>query len=156
MNRIETLRLLFREIGILGIEASTRLARVLPRNLTETQFGLLNHLHFTTNVDETPADLARAFKVSRPAMTQILRRLVDRGFVELRPAPGDGRLRHVTLTAAGDEAHEAVLEALGKDFEAMATHSSAGELADLLTALRHFRQTVEAVPVAGPAGEDVA
>lgn len=156
MNRIETLRLLFRELGILGVETSTRLARVLPSPLTETQFGILNHLCFTTNVDETPGDLARAFKVTRPAMTQLLGRLVDHGWVELRPAPSDGRLRHVHLTAAGAEAHGAVLEALDADFGAIGARTSATELEDLLAALRRFRFTVESVPGPGTGEEDLS
>jgi DNA-binding MarR family transcriptional regulator len=143
MDPTETLRRLFREIGILGTEASARLVRVLPPPLTEAQFGILNHLSFTTNSDETPGDLARAFKVTRPAMTQLLGRLAEHGLVEVRPAPRDGRLRHVHLTAAGAAAHEAVFEALGDELATIAARSGDVDLEGLLETLSRFRRVVE-------------
>lgn len=147
MRREELLQLLFREIRIIDDAARVSLLGALPPELSEQQFAVLSHLRFTSNRDETPGDLARLFHVSRPAMTQLLARLVRRQLVSLQPSAQDGRVRHVTLTDAGRAAHGAVFEALAADLGALAAElrgkpGKAG-LEALLADLRQFRNAVE-------------
>jgi DNA-binding MarR family transcriptional regulator len=68
-------------------------------------------------------DLAAAEGVSQPAITQLVNRLEERGFVERRGDPGDGRVVLVRLTDAGSE----TLERLRAEFRAVIQ----GELAEL-------------------------
>lgn len=143
MRRDEILQLLFREIRIIDDAARVSLLDALPKGLSEAQFGVLSHLQFTTNRDETPGDLARVFHVSRPAMTQLLGRLVRQQLVALRPSDSDGRVRHVTLTDAGRAAHGAVFETLGADLEAIAGTLRKRDLEALLGDLKQFRTAVE-------------
>ena len=143
MDRSDLLLQLFREFAIVDDAARRRLRAALPPALTEAQYGVLNHLHFTSNRDETPGDLARLFDVSPPAMTQLLGRLRGAGLVELLPAPGDGRQRRVRLTAAGRACHEQVAGALGAEFEQLGERLRAQELEALLRQARRFRLALE-------------
>jgi DNA-binding MarR family transcriptional regulator len=156
MDELRALQLLFREIRIIDDEARDRLLAVLPSGLSEHQFSLLSHLSDTTNSDETPSDLARVFRVSRPAMTQTLGRMVRRGLVALHPSTTDGRVRHVRITATGDQARDEVLTALGADFRAMAARTEPREVTDMLEHLRRLRTVVEQVAAQTRKVEEVA
>ncbi|MEE4301687.1 MAG: MarR family transcriptional regulator [Pseudomonadales bacterium] len=145
MNRSENTFLLLREMIIVSDLARRSLRRVLPENLGEAQFEVLSHLVFTGNRDETPSDLARLFEVSRPAMTQTLGRMRAAGLVELAPAPADGRVRHVRLTAAGRTRHAAVLTSLAQDATRLGARLGAAELEALLGQVRRFRLEAETV-----------
>ncbi|HSG90292.1 MAG TPA: MarR family transcriptional regulator [Pseudomonadales bacterium] len=149
MDDLRALQLLFREIRIIDDEARARLLAVLPEGLAEHQFELLSHLSDTSNRDETPSDLARVFRVSRPAMTQTLGRMVARGLVTLDASATDGRVRHVRITRRGGEARDAVLAALGADFAAMAARVDGATVAAMLEDLRRFRAVVEALAAHG-------
>jgi DNA-binding MarR family transcriptional regulator len=143
VSRTDQIMLLFREIAIVDDLARRRLRDVLPHDLTEAQFGVLNHLRFTGNRHETPGDLARLFDVTRPAMTQLLGRMRSARLVELLPAAHDGRVRHVRLTALGRSRQAEVVEALAADLGRLGRHFSAAELEDLLGQLRRFRLLTE-------------
>lgn len=145
MNRSGNTFLLLRELAIVSDLARRSLRRVLPAGLGEAQFELLSHLVFTANRDETPSDLARLFGISRPAMTQTLGRMRSAGLVELVPAPADGRLRRVRLTAAGRARHGQVLAALEQDAHRLGERFEAGELEALLGQVRRFRLEAETV-----------
>ncbi len=145
MSRSGNTFLLLREMAIVSDLARRSLRRVLPEGLGEAQFEVLNHLVFTGNREETPSDLARLFEITRPAMTQTLGRMRAAGLVELVPAPADGRLRHVRLTATGRARHAEVLAALEQDAERLGARLGAGELEALLGQVRRFRLEAEAV-----------
>lgn len=152
VNRSENTFLLLREMAIVSDLARRSLRRVLPEGLGEAQFEVLNHLVFTSNRDETPSDLARLFEITRPAMTQTLGRMRAGGLVELVPAAGDGRLRHVRLTAAGRARHAGVLAELEQDAARLGARLGARELETLLGQVRRFR--LEAETVLGLAREE--
>ena len=61
---------------------------------------------------ETPAQLARAFQVTKGAMTNTLQRLEAQGFVDIVPDQTDGRRKLVSLTAKGAAAYEEAIAAL--------------------------------------------
>ena len=48
-------------------------------------------------------ELTRRVLLSQPALSRMVDRLVERGFVERQAAPGDGRGVHLSLTATGSE-----------------------------------------------------
>lgn len=51
-------------------------------------------------------ELAAEERVTQPAITLLVNRLAERGWVERVPDPSDGRAVLVSLTAGGDEAFE--------------------------------------------------
>jgi DNA-binding MarR family transcriptional regulator len=107
----------FNEIGIIGQLASNQMQRTMPFGLTQSQFSVLN---WFVRVDDqaTPGRLARAFQVTRGAMTNTLGKLEGKGFIHVEPDPTSGRSKIVTLTSAGrrarDQAIAAADEALGE------------------------------------------
>lgn len=100
--------LLFRflnEIGIIDQLARARLESALPDGLKISQFVVINHL-VRLGGDWSPVRLAKAFQVTKGAMTNTLRRLESRGLVAVVPDPDDGRGKLVRLTAAGRKMRE--------------------------------------------------
>lgn len=153
------LRLLLREVRIIDDAARTRLLEVLPAGLSEQQFALLDHLVNTSNRNETPSDLARVFRVSRPAMTQLLGRMRRAGLVALRSVANDGRMRVVTITNAGRARRDEVFASLAADLGAISRSLHGLDLTALTGDLRRVRDAVEAqvathAPAAGAAEPD--
>lgn len=73
----------FDEIGIIEQPARKRFERVLPRGLTLSRFGVRNH--FTRlGHERSPLQRARAFQVTKGAMTNTWKRLEGRGLIRVR------------------------------------------------------------------------
>lgn len=106
----------FNELGIMEQLVTTQLERVLPDGLTKAQFGVLNHM-VRLGKRESPAELASAFQVSRPTMTNTVQKLVSKGLVEIVPHETDGRSKIVLITEAGVAMRERALQALTPLFE---------------------------------------
>jgi len=101
----------FNEIGIIGQLSQHGLERALPDGLKLSHFTVLNH--FTRRGgEESPAELARAFQVTKGAMTNTIQRLQARGLVAVRPDPRDGRAKKVSLTDAGRAARDDAIAAI--------------------------------------------
>ena len=98
-------------IGMIDQLVTSRLERVLPDGLSHAQFGVLTHFCHHGEV-ATPAELARAFQVTKGAMTNTLQRLEEQGLVKVEADPADGRRKLVTLTEAGARRHMECLMAL--------------------------------------------
>lgn len=73
----------FNEIGIIEQLARKRFARVLPRGLTLSRFGVRNHVTRLGH-ESSPLQLARAFQVTKGAMTNTWKRLEGRGLIRAR------------------------------------------------------------------------
>jgi len=133
----------FNEIGIIGQLGSNRMQRALPHGLNQSQFSVLN---WFVRVDDqaTPTRLARAFQVTRGAMTNTLAKLSSKGFIEVAPDPESGRSKIVTLTAEGRIAREAALAALGGDLDEFLAAFPAGRLKKVLPLLREARAYLDA------------
>ncbi|WBU63580.1 homoprotocatechuate degradation operon regulator HpaR [Paracoccus aerodenitrificans] len=69
------------------------------QNVTEQQWRVLRVLREVDIADASA--LARMACVLPPSLTRILRALQDRGFVETRRDPSDGRRAKIALTDAG-------------------------------------------------------
>lgn len=106
----------FNELGIMEQLVTTQLERALPDGLSKAQFGVLNHMVRLGRL-ESPAELASAFQVTRPSMTNTVQKLAAKGFVDLVPHPSDGRSKIVIITDAGIAARERALVALAPMFE---------------------------------------
>lgn len=101
----------FTEIGIIHQLVTARLERSLPDGMSAAQFGVLTHFCRRGGV-ETPARLARAFQVTKGAMTNTIQRLEAQGFVQVVPDEADGRRKLVSLTPEGAAAYERAIAAL--------------------------------------------
>lgn len=90
------------------------------RSLLEIQRGLDAHEMLAVHYDilatlSAAADqtlqlscLADTVGSSQSRLTQRLKLLIERGEVEVKPSPDDGRVKHATLTSAGSQRLEAV------------------------------------------------
>lgn len=102
---------LFSELFMADQLARTRISRVLPRGMELSHFGVLNHLA-RSGEERTPAQLARAFHVTRGAMSNTLARLEWAGHVHIRPDWDDARRKYVAISPAGRRAHAAALASI--------------------------------------------
>ena len=116
---------LFGELFMADQLARNRISKVLPRGMELSHFSVLNHLA-GLGEERTPAQLARAFHVTRGAMTNTLNRLEWAGHVHIRPDWDDARRKFVAISPSGRAARDAavqsvapligeVVEALGPD-----------------------------------------
>ena len=70
--------------------------------MTLPQYHVLNLL--ASRSDEcTPFELARAFQVTKGAMTNTLKKLERRGFISVNDDPTDGRRKLIRITRPGRE-----------------------------------------------------
>lgn len=133
---------LLNEIGIIDQLAQNRLETLLPDGLKVSQFAVLNHL-VRLGDDRTPVDLARAFQVTKGAITNTLHRLEARGLVSVVPDPSDGRSKRVRLTAAGRRMREACVRATEPVLALLAQEASPTEIAAALAVLRRIRARLD-------------
>jgi DNA-binding MarR family transcriptional regulator len=91
--------------------ARNRLSRALPRVMELSHFGVLNHLARIGD-ERTPAQLARAFHVTRGAMTNTLAKLEWAGHVHIRPDWDDARQKFVSISPSGRAARDAAVQAI--------------------------------------------
>ncbi|MGI9350837.1 MAG: MarR family winged helix-turn-helix transcriptional regulator [Rhizobiaceae bacterium] len=93
----------FNEIGIISQLSSNRAERAMPRGLTMSQFSLLNHF-MRGRPPASPLQLANAFQVTKGAMTNTLKQLEGKGFIEIKPHEIDGRSKIVSISQTGRSA----------------------------------------------------
>lgn len=128
---------LLNEIAIIEQLARNRFERAQPDGLRVPHFAVLNHL-VRRGDGRAPHQLARAFELGRPAMTNTLQRLEERGFVRLDPDPRDARAKRVFLTPAGRARRDAAVAEAAADLAALEAAAGADPLA-LLPGLRAIR-----------------
>jgi DNA-binding MarR family transcriptional regulator len=86
-------------------------SKALPKGMELSHFSVLNHLA-RLNEERTPAQLARAFHVTRGAMTNTLTKLEWAGHVHIRPDWDDARQKFVAISPAGRAARDAAVAAV--------------------------------------------
>lgn len=133
---------LFNEIGIIDQLARTRLERVLPDGLKAPQFGVLNHFA-RLGGQRSPAELARAFQVTRGAMTNTLQRLEAKGLVKISADPRDGRGKQVEITALGRRVREEAVAAVTPLVNGWSSSFEDRDFADALPFLRKLRTALD-------------
>ena len=90
----------FAEIAAIDQLATTRIERALPAGLTKAQFMVLDRLA-RRGGGETPAELARAFQLTKGALTNSLTRLAAAGLIVVVGDKDDARKKRATVTDAG-------------------------------------------------------
>jgi DNA-binding MarR family transcriptional regulator len=147
MKEDEALRIAFQalsEIAIIGHLADTALAQTLPPELSVAGFGVLNHFARLEVESESPARLARAFQVTKGAMTYTLKRLEDLKYVRIGPDPVDGRGKIVRVTRAGEKAREAAIARIHPRMRRLLSVLPAEEFVAVLPFLVRLRQVLDA------------
>jgi DNA-binding MarR family transcriptional regulator len=133
---------LFGELFMADQLARNRISKVLPKGMELSHFSVLNHLARISD-ERTPAQLAKAFHVTRGAMTNTLARLEWAGHIHIRPDWEDARQKFVAISPSGRAARDAavatvvpligdVVQALGPD-----------RVRALLSVLRELRVRLE-------------
>ena len=117
------------------------LSRTLPKGMEMSHFSVLNHLSSTG--ERTPAQLARAFHVTKGAMTNTLQKLEISGYIHIRPDWDDARKKLVSISKAGEAAREQAMRAVRPLFEKVVNRIGAQEIKQILPVLRDLRQILE-------------
>lgn len=146
MKQEEALRVSFQvmsEIAIIGHLADTALAKTLPSELSVAGFGVLNHFVRLNVEGESPARLARAFQVTKGAMTYTLQQLEDLGYVTLTPDPTDARAKIVRVTKRGRKARDEGVSRVDPGMKALIGVIGADEFAKALPFLTKLRQVLD-------------
>lgn len=131
------------EIGIIAQLVRAELERAAGDALSGAGFNVLNHLSRLPG-DWAPARLARAFQVTKGAMTNTLQRLEAAGLVKIVGDPADGRAKHVTITAKGLKARNATLARLMPAISALAATVGAETFSGMLPDLARVRAALDA------------
>jgi DNA-binding MarR family transcriptional regulator len=137
--RTDLANALFSELLMADQLARNRLSKVLPKGMELSHFGVLNLLS-KYQTEMSPAELARAFHVTRGAMTNTLAKLEWAGYVHIRPDWDDARRKMVAISPAGRAARDAALAAITPLID-QAVHSLGEErVRQTIPVLRSLRQ----------------
>jgi DNA-binding MarR family transcriptional regulator len=142
-ERLEDLAVsLFGELLTADQLARNRISKALPKGMELSHFSVLNHLAGVQD-ERTPAQLAKAFHVTRGAMTNTLSKLEWAGHIHIRPDWDDARRKFVAISPAGraarDAAVQAVVPVIGDLVKALGTN----RVRAVLPVLRELRTRLE-------------
>ncbi len=133
---------LFGELFMADQLARNRITKALPKGMQLSHFSVLNHLARASD-ERTPAQLARAFHVTRGAMTNTLTKLEWAGHVHIRPDWDDARQKFVALSPSGRAARDAAVAAVSPLIAEVVTALGADKVRAVLPVLRELRLKME-------------
>ncbi|MBR3369045.1 MAG: MarR family transcriptional regulator [Rhodobacteraceae bacterium] len=133
---------LFSELLMADQLARNRLSKVLPKGMELSHFGVLNLLA-RQHTERRPAELARAFHVTRGAMTNTLSKLEWAGYVHIRPDWDDARRKMVAISPAGRAARDAALAAISPLIDDIAQTLGEERVRQTVPVLRELRLRLE-------------
>lgn len=132
------------EIAIIGQLADNALRQTLPEELSIASFGVLNHFARLGLDGESPTKLARAFQVTKGAMTYTLQQLETLGYVAIEADPADARGKIVRITKAGVRAREAGIASVNPGMKRLLEVIPADEFVRAMPFLVKLRQVLDA------------
>lgn len=130
---------LFSEIFMADQLVRARLAKALPSGMELSHFSVLHHLA-RTGEERTPAQLAKAFHVTRGAMTNTIGKLEWAGYVHIRPDWDDARRKFVGISPSGVTARDAALAAIQPVLAEAVRQIGSEKMRATLPVLRALRQ----------------
>ena len=133
---------LFGELFMADQLARNRVSKALPKGMELSHFSVLNHLA-RLNEERTPAQLARAFHVTRGAMTNTLTKLEWAGHVHIRPDWDDARQKFVAISPAGRAARDAAVAAVIPMIADVVQSLGSDKVRAVLPILREMRVKLE-------------
>ncbi len=143
MNQLKLTIAVFREVGIIQERMDAILKSRLPADLPPAQFKLLNHLIFTTNTNETASELAHNSHVSLSAMSQVIRQLSNKGFVNLHTRSQDARKKTIVITEQGRDAHKKASAQIDIDIKNFSKKFTMTDMEQLYKLSNQFRLCFE-------------
>lgn len=129
---------LFGEIFMSDQLARNRLSKALPKGMELSHFSVLNHLA-SLNIERSPAQLAKAFHVTRGAMTNTLNKLEWAGHIHIHPDWDDARRKNVTISPSGRVARDVALNAITPIISNVVKSIGPDKVRAALPVLREFR-----------------
>lgn len=133
---------LFSEIFMADQLARNRLTKALPKGMEISHFSVLNHLA-RSGEERSPAQLARAFHVTRGAMTNTLNKLEWAGHIHIRPDWDDARRKFVSISPAGKRARDTALAAITPILNQVVESIGQDKVKNALPVLREMRIRLE-------------
>jgi len=133
---------LFGELFMADQLARNRISKVLPRGMQLSHFSVLNHLA-RINDERTPAQLAKAFHVTRGAMTNTLTKLEWAGHIHIRPDWEDARQKFVAISPSGRAARDSAVATVVPLIGEVVQGLGAERVRALLSVLRELRVKLE-------------
>ena len=133
---------LFGELFIIDQLARNSLSKVLPKGMELSHFGVLNHLARLSD-ERSPAQLARAFHVTRGAMTNTLAKLEWAGHIHVRPDWEDARRKFVGIIPSGRAARNAAVAAISPIVSGLVQTLGIERVRQVLPVLREMRLRFE-------------
>lgn len=133
---------LFSEIFMADQLARNRLTKALPKGMEISHFSVLNHLA-RANDERSPAQLARAFHVTRGAMTNTLNKLEWAGYIHIRPDWDDARRKFVSISPAGRSARDSALDSIAPILSDIVDAIGTDRVKAALPVLREMRMRLE-------------
>lgn len=133
---------LFGEIFMSDQLARNRLSKALPKGMELSHFSVLNHLA-SLNIERSPAQLAKAFHVTRGAMTNTLNKLEWAGHIHIHPDWDDARRKNVTISPSGRVARDVALNAITPIISKVVESIGADKVRAALPVLREFRDQMD-------------
>ena len=133
---------LFGELFMADQLARGRVSRALPRGMELSHFSVLNHLAGVAE-ERTPAQLARAFHVTRGAMTNTLAKLEWAGHIHIRPDWDDARQKLVAISPSGRAARDAAVQTVAPLIADVVQALGAERVRAVLPVLRELRTRLE-------------
>ena len=134
---------LFGELFIANQLARNRISKLLPKSMELSHFSVLNHLAGIGD-ERSPAQLARAFHVTRGAMTNTLAKLEWAGHIHIRPDWDDARRKFVAISPSGRSARDAAVQAIAPLIGEVVLALGADRVRAVLPVLRELRIRLEA------------
>ncbi|MCB6178031.1 MarR family transcriptional regulator [Rhodobacter sp. Har01] len=133
---------LFGELFMADQLARNLVSKALPKGMELSHFSVLNHLARVGD-ERTPAQLARAFHVTRGAMTNTLTRLEWAGHIHIRPDWDDARRKFVSISPSGRTARDAAVQAVAPLIAEVVAALGADRVRAVLPVLRELRARLE-------------
>lgn len=133
---------LFSEVFMIDQLARARLSKALPKGMELSHFSVLNHLA-AGHEEKSPAQLARAFHLTRGAMTNTLNKLEWAGHIHVRPDWDDARRKMISISPAGRRAREAAIASIVPVLAEAVAEVGPAKVRDTLPLLRDIRQKLE-------------
>ncbi len=133
---------LFSEILMADQLARNRLTKALPKGMELSHFSVLNHLAHS-GTERSPAQIAKAFHVTRGAITNTLGKLETAGYIHIRPDWDDARRKMVAVSPAGRHARDRALASIAPMITELVQEIGEPRVRAVLPILRELRGKLE-------------
>ncbi|MEL7026124.1 MAG: MarR family transcriptional regulator [Pseudomonadota bacterium] len=118
--------------------ARSRLTKALPKGMEISHFSVLNYLA-RSSTERSPAEIARAFHLTKGAMTNTLGKLEHAGHVHIFQDWDDARRKLVSISPAGRRARDVALDAIEPIVQDVVDAIGADRVKTALPVLREIR-----------------